>query len=61
VTIKKVRKIADLCKFKEKNATFSCIFQVKSLLQIFLTTRHTSSIRQEVWRIGGWRTTCYSL
>jgi len=30
VTIKKVRKIADLCKFKEKNATFSCIFQVLS-------------------------------
>jgi len=20
-----------------------------------LATRHTSSIRQEVWRIGGWR------
>jgi hypothetical protein len=36
------------------------------LLQFYLTTRHTSAIRQEMWRIGGWRIyfdgdkSCYS-
>ena len=53
MTIKKVRKIADLCKFKEKNATFSCIFQVQShnlweinsLLQIFMATTPSEILR----------------